>query len=413
MTAAESLSPTDFEYMGRASVPGVGISSHGLAYRPETDSFFCLWRAGQDPFNLIEFKLPSTLGTTAKCVIVKDWGPINVNNVLGISGKQLVSMRGLLWDARKGGLWCNYGSFYAVGENLPCLAFVKLNADGTNQVYGPWKVPASVHSDTVKGILIESPCDLLRVTQHRFAAFGVRGSTAQGQSWGTGLVTLAEPPLTLPPMSELTSKRVIHWPMKLVNGFGLSDFPRDSEDKATWIIGNMNVGGTATPVSYEFNTFTPITTYGQLDSLLTMTHVEDSLVYVGSYGVGYCWYGNQGSHDDASEAGVRFNNNLDSLIYPGKKCHSVSIYRGTHAEAYRTKIFIVPVSDVITQMDAGNLKIGPKHTANLSTLGGDVSLQAAEMSQLFYDPLAKRMYGINSSLGGANLPAIHVWKVNR
>ncbi len=414
LAGGESLAPGDFTYLGRAEIHDVGIAANGLAYRPETGTFFSISRGGLDPFRLFEFQLPDTLDSSEKCTLVKDWGELNPKDILRITGRELVSMRGLLWDAEQGGLWVNYGSFYARSENLPCLAFVKLNRDGTHKTFGPWKVPEKVHSDTVKGMLFEMPADLRSKTGGRqFAAFGARGSTAQGQSWGTGLVSLAKPPLSLPAMSELNCQRLIHWPMRLLpRGFAHSDFPREPEDKATWIIGNMNVGGKETPVSYEYNQFIPMKTYGQMDGLHSCTYVEDSLVYIGAYGIGYCWYGNQGSHNDASAAGVKFKNNLDSLVDPDKKCSSVSIYRGTHVEEYRLKVFILPTAAVVEGVKLGIQTISYKHAADLATLGGTVPLQAAEMTQLYYDSKSKRMYGINNG-AWERFPSIHVWQVTR
>jgi hypothetical protein len=242
-TGKQLLTADDFRYLGRVAVVGMGWSTQGLAYRPETETFFTVEKSGKDPYGLHEFSLPApTLPPepAPRVTPVKSWGPLNQEKRLAVKG-ELVSLRGLWWDAEEKRLWFNFGSFYASGANNPVLGCATLSDDGL-KVYGPWKVSDAVHADTVKGMLFPAPPSLRKITGQRLLAFGVRGSTAQGQSWGAGLVSLEPPSTSLPAGREIAASRLIHWPMKQEGGVAFSNFPRVPGDEAVFIAGNGNAG---------------------------------------------------------------------------------------------------------------------------------------------------------------------------
>lgn len=373
-----------FAFKGKSTIPNSGVSVGGLAYRKSTDTFFCINKNGFDPFVLQEIKLDEV---TNKVTVVKVWGQINdANDRLKMKGKALVSMKGLWYDESKNGLWCSYGSFYANGENLPFLAFVKLNDDGTMSVYGPWKVSAATHSDKVKGIVFYTPENYFQATGFRFFAFGSRGSTSQGQSWGIGLVGLVEPNLDLPAYSELTSSVLIHWPMKTINTISQSEFPLIPGANSKYIKGNENVNPSAGSYSYQTNTFHDIVGGGSVTSVVK---IKDNLFYLGSEGHGYQWYGNQYSHNDPTPAGIQYSNNIDSLIFPGKKTIGATTPRGGHMEEGVAVWYRIDMTDV----PATQSQVSYKEAGKLSEFGITIDpAQTGYLGQMFYNEEKQKLY---------------------
>lgn len=365
-------------YVSKATIPNVGMTSRGLAYNPETDTFFTIGAAGNAPFGLIEFKLPTTINGTNKCSIVKNWGAINdPSDPLGMVGKALTNMKGLLYDVRKKGLWCNFGSYYANGQNLPVICFVRLNSDGTKTIFGPWKVPMS---DIAKGIIMECPCHLMRLTKHRFMCFGVKGSTSQQQSWGLGLVTIEEPDLTLPPMSVLNTKVVSHWPMKVLpNGYQYSDFPRDPADKAKWITQTAEMD---------------ISSYSVMDGITSLVEVHGHMFGFGYAGKGYCWYGN--ANDYISKP---------SLLDPTKPCVSASSARGWHAEAFVHKGYRFSIKEMGDSIFAGNTSIKPGLMWTL-----DYPIQKTGMGQGYFNRDKDLVYMLVEGSGNLGAPDVSIFQ---
>lgn len=409
---AADLSPADFTYLGASPLFQTGQSNLGLAHDPVADEWYTVQKAGNDPFVIVKFKLPPVIGQN--CKILQTYPGLNVNNALGVTGWQLIGMKGLLWDGTRGGLWCSFGSFYANGANLPVLCFYKLPEQ---KLYGPWKVPAAVHSDTVKGCIINAPCELLRESNQAFCAFGVHGSTRQNQSFGAGLVSMARPDLSLPAMSELTCKRVIHWPMKTVfdpktnTSYGYSDFPRDPADFGSYILGNNDVN-LVNKWSYQANDFVPIKSFWQSDSICGMVEVRGSLMWFGYVSRGYGWYGNNVSHQDGTDAGTQWSNNIDSTIFPGQKIKGVATSRGGHAESYEPKWWMVSTAKVKAALLSGNQLLPYDLTGNTRTLGGNVVFGSAEVSNPHFDPETGllRMFNTDSKYTS---PFLHTWQVTK
>lgn len=358
------LSLSQFKYRSKHPISGTGLSLQGLAYSPERETFFSIEKAGQDPFSLVEFTVPDE----GPCRLVRRWGPINNGDPLKISGKQEAWMTGLLWDASRAGLWLSYGSYYASGVNYPCLAFLTIPEF---KLHGPWLVPPEVHSDRCKG-------PLFHWTDSQFLGmFGRRGSTAQLQSWGTGLVTCRKPDLDLPAMSVLPDVEIeIHWPMSEdANGVATSRFPREpSDDPVDWI----EKGGVY-----------PYHTSGSVDGVYSVTPVDDTLVYFGSVGRGHSWYGN--STDQTSR---------ESLLYPGQPCVSCRAARGNHCEQDRPKVYLTPLEHI----SSATKEVGYTEVADVASLGGEVALDQAETSQPVFDPDRRLLFAPNRS-------AIHVWRI--
>ena len=379
----------DFTYVGAAQIAGTGQVNYGCAYRPETDTFFIIATNGNDPYYLREIRLPPVLNDPAqKCVVVKDWGMLNVNGQLNIAGAML-SMRGLHWDTTAKVLWYSFGSFYS-GANNPFFGYVKFNDDGTKTVYGPWRVADTIHSDTTKGQFIDTPCDILRLTGYEIFAFGQRGATAQRQSGGPGLVLVKRPGWTQPAQTEVAAKSVVHWPMKTIILSGLaysySDFPRD--EPTTFI-----TGPTSAPLFTDFNT------YMQADGLHNVCVIGDTFVWTGSWAIGYSWYGGPTKYDALQ---------LDSKIYPGQKMKSVSFSQGLHAEGYRPKIFLMRKADVISAYQTGNAKVLPYESGNTQMLGGVVPMATTTFGGTYHNETQKRFYAVE--FGAPNkLPIIRVW----
>ncbi|HJT32851.1 MAG TPA: hypothetical protein VJ783_12495, partial [Pirellulales bacterium] len=178
-----NLNASDFTYLGAQSLDQWQWYS-GLAYRPETDTFFSISNAGQGPFDLVEY---SNTGAGGAFNLVKDWGNIDPNNLLQTSGAE-VRMEGLWWDDATQRLWISYGSYYNANDlNQQVLAYVTLNT-GTPVIHGPWGIVASVGSDQVKSEITAAPPQLASITGNKWMMFGGSSDTNQNMSWGTGLV---------------------------------------------------------------------------------------------------------------------------------------------------------------------------------------------------------------------------------
>lgn len=375
------MSELDIKFIRKHYVPNSGVTINGFAYKASTDTFFCINKNGFDPFVLQEIKINPNTNIAS---VVKVWGPINSvlsdgTDKLKMRGKNLVSMKGLVYDEEKNGLWCSYGSFYASGQNLPFLCFVKLNDNGTIIVYGPWKVNMSIHSDKVKGMLTRS-------RPGYFYAFGARGSTSQDQSWGIGLVEVKEPDINLPEMSELEAKILIHWPMKTINGIYQSEFPLVPGSHSVYIKGNENCNPAIGLYSYQNNTFHNIVGGG---IVLSMCKINNNMFYFGGHGNGYQWYGNQSSHNDTSPSGAYYNNNIDSQIYPGFKVVSPSFSRGTHSEETNAVWYQVDLNKL-----QGQQQVNYDYAGKISDFGGtDIpDSLISYIGQSYYDENKKLLY---------------------
>jgi len=89
------LKAEDFTYLGKVNVPNVGQQCGGLAYDPGSQKWYTVGSAGNNPFNLCEFKLDvATL--TATNVVSR--GPLNVSDVLRMNNQALPQLKGLLFD---------------------------------------------------------------------------------------------------------------------------------------------------------------------------------------------------------------------------------------------------------------------------------------------------------------------------
>lgn len=381
------LSLSKFTYEGEHKIGGVGLAGHGLFYRPASDTWFTIGTNGNAPFVVREFRL-----TAAGSAQVQDWGALNSDGRLNVSGG-LVGCRGLLYDAYWDGFWANFGSFYANYANNNFLCFVKLDyAAKTKTIEGPWRVNTSVHSDTVKGKIDDLPDDLARATGYGFLCFGERGSTAQLQSWGPGVVFISRTARDLPPGSELQAKRVVHWPMVMFSTddgvYGRSDFECDKS--LTLITG---------PVSSP--TFTTWNYLSQADGFSTMCVVDDAIVFTGVYGEGYSWYG-------AADKYAALN--LDSLLYPGQKMKSVSTARGIHVEGHRPKIILMSLAAVMDAYKTGSQKLMPYETGSIQTLGGVVPMKTTSFSGTYFNKQTRKLYMIEVGAPGS-VPIVRKWGV--
>lgn len=371
--SGSDLTSDDFTHEASVTVSGVGMSSQAIAYCQERDTFLTVAADGQNPYALKEFRVIEGAATTT---LVRSWGNLNADGRLNVTGA-LVGMRGLHYDDALGGCWLGFGSWYANGANNPCIAFVKLDATtGAMELRGPWKVGATVHSDTVKGKLFEDGLTNL-------LAFGERGSTAQLQSWGPGLVSIRKPLIDLAPQSEMMATRIVHWPMRQItlsgSSYGYSDFPRLSGKSAVLI-----TGPAATPL------FTTFSTYFQPDAINTVSLVDQTFVWTGVEARGYCWYGSPTLYDSLQ---------LDSLVYPGQKMKSANSAQGTHAEQFFPQIHFMRQDDVLRAYDqGGNKQVGFYESADMQSLGGGIVMQQARMTGSFWNPRLRKFYLLNPGL---------------
>lgn len=410
-------SPADnFTYLGASPLWQTGQSNLGLAEDPIEGVFYTVAKAGGDPFVIVKFKLPAVIGQN--CTIIQTYPGLNLNNRLGVSGYPMLGMKGLYWDKDNQWLLCSFGSFYANGANLPVICTFK-PSDGT--IGGPWKVNASIHSDTVKGMIAKLPKDLaLEVPNPKktYMAFGVKGSTSQGQSWGPGLVTVEIDP-TLASLAEMPAKRVIHWPMKSVfdthtgTAYGFSTFPREPVDQGQYILGNNDVN-LWNKWSYQFNDLVPITSFWQSDSIHAMCEIQSGcksyLMYFGWLARGYQWYGNNVSHQDGTAAGIQYNNNIDSLLFPGTKIKGVSNSRGGQAESYEPMWWIIATDKVVDAYKTRNQLVPYDFVGKTRTLGGTVVFGSAEVSNPVFNESTGLLRLINTS-SKDNSPWVHTWSV--
>lgn len=375
---AGELVPQSFTWGVSTQVSGVGQVCRGLARRADNGNFLTVGQAGNNPFNLYEFSFNGT-----KCTLVKNWGAINTNDQLRMAGRALVQMRGLRWDDNS--LLCSYGTFYSNGNNTPFLCRVVLNADGTKTVAGPWGVPSSIHSDTTKGNILRSPCAFTLFTGDKpYLAFGSRGSTAQLQSWGFGLVALSSPD-----SGVIDGQRLVHWPMRIVSGASFSDYPRDPADGPTIFHTSPTAAGVV------------VTGYSQIDGIHTLAQIDDYYVATGFSALGRIWYGQKGDM-------VAWPSALD----PTKPTMGVSNAHGFHCEGYRPKLYIYSMRDIVAGVATGNERISHRHMTDLS--GIVPVLQSAEMTGMYYDAMDRKLYLIDPGLGTttAPMPVLHVLGVN-
>lgn len=495
------LAGRDFRYLGRVNVVGMGWATSGLAHRPDTDTWFTVEKTGQPPYGLFEFKVPEPAlppDPAPKVEIVKAWGPLNQDKRLDVKG-ELVALRGLCWDPEEPQLWFNFGSYYANGANNPVLGCATLTEKGLT-VYGPWKVPEAVHSDIVKGVLFPTPPELKKITGQKLLAFGIKGSTAQKQSWGTGLVSLVAPKLNLPAQAEFHAAPIIHWPMVPNKISPYSNFPRLPRDDAIIIVGNGQTGrtirgkaqagsektmtlettvdfkpdgksprqplagcyltnqatheqleisawdnktkvatvrspwkngppakGTEYEVyfpSYERNQFEPTRgRYQAFDGLTSATWItlpdKHGLLYFGTVAIGYCWYGNQGSHSDPTPYGKKYDNNLKSLLNPKLPVHSSFEGRGGHAEAYVPRWYLVDPQQVVSLAERlakgmaspDEMQVSWKLAGDVGTLGGDVQLASPKFGQMHWNPQTRRLTVLVMPAGDNSPCELHVWEV--
>lgn len=424
------LSAADFHFLGAARAPdGVGWCM-GLTYRPSTRTFFSIGRAGRPPYRLVEYALPEPVagGEAPSASLVKDWGPLDEKQLLG-QPRGMWRMEGLFWDEAQQRLWLSWGNYYnAKGVNDPCLAFATLDPLA---LHGPWRVAADVHSEACRGQIKPAPAQLTAITHAPWTMFGGRGNTGQKQTWGTGLVAVADPG-NAPAGAETSAVSLVHWPMlsqkltdprqpnkQLIHYY--SAFPRMQGDNCRRIYGNNKVKLPDRP-SYEYNVFVDDNTHyqkgdGVFHSAWIETRSREGLFYYGRVCVGYAWYGNAEAHCDASEEGQRWQNNLESLLAPGKKCVGRTDIRGDHAERWAHRAYFVNAQDVLSAAQmamAGRLtptlgQVPPASIAALETLGGDVP-EAHALSDCFWNADERRLYLLAPGLGGG-AGTILVWNI--
>lgn len=342
--------------------------TRGITRRPN-GNFVTIGQAGNNPFNMYEFSYDGT-----KTSLVKNWGAVNVNDQLQMAGRQLVQMRGLL--AEDDTILCSYGTFYSNQVNTPFLCSVVLDAS-SKYVYGPMSVDSSIHSDTVKGNICQSHCAIRLFTDNKkYLAFGSRGSTAQLQSWGFGLVAIG---------ADMSATRLVHWPMKSVNGVSFSDYPRDVNDGPTvWHKSASDPG-------------TSVTTYGQCDSIHTMAVVGDYIICTGVSAIGRTWYGQKWDMTI-----------FQSLIDPTKQTVGVNNPHGLQAEGYKSKLYVYRISDIVAAIVAGHQRVEHCYVCDLGSIVP--SLQSYEMTGIHFDPIENRLYITDPGLGtaAAPVPMLHV-----
>lgn len=349
-----SVNAQTFRYVRTDKMPGaVGICPRGLTQLPN-GNWLTSPKSGN--FELVEFS-----GTS----VIRNHGSINADNKLNMAGRPLAQVRGLLAEGDT--VLCSFGSFYANGANTNFLCRVRLTDPLT--VESVYSVPATIHSDTVKGCVLPADCAMRTLTGKTHLAFGSRGSTAQGQSWGIGLVAVTP---------GESAERLIHWPMKTVNKVSFSDFPRDPADGPTiWMQPNFG---------------TVVETYGQCDSVTQVVDIGESFVFTGTAALGRTWYGLKTDYQT-----------WPSAIDPTKPCIGVNSPHGLHAEGYRAKYWLISKRDVFT---------GKAYTSvgNLRDLGGSVPLQSSEVSGVWSD--GKTLMAIDPSPGNS-AAQIHIWEVTQ
>lgn len=423
------LSADDFHFLGAARVPdGVGWCM-GLTYRPSTGTFFSIGKAGRPPYRLVEYALPEPLvgGDTPRSSLVKDWGPLDERQLLS-PPRGMWRMEGLFWDDATQRLWLSWGNYYnARLVNDPCLAYATLEP---LELHGPWRVPTGVHSETCRGQIKPAPAALAAITHAPWIMFGGRGNTGQNQTWGTGLVAVAEP-ANAPAGAEVSAVRLVHWPMlsqkfadprqpnKQLNHW-YSAFPRMEGDMCRRITGNTNVKLPNRP-SYEYNVFVDDNSHyqsgdGIFHSAWIETRSREGLFYYGRVCIGYAWYGNAEAHCDASAEGQRWQNNLESLLVPGQPCIDHG-ERGNHAERRPNRAYFVNPQDVLAAAQlamAGRLtsaaaQVPPASISDLEKLGGDVPA-ARTLSDCYWNAEERRLYILAPGLGGGG-GTILVWSI--
>lgn len=410
LLTAAPLSTADFTFLGAATANiNQGFLS-GFAYRPETNTFFTIGGAGSRPYDLIEMSVPVGPGNST---LVKDWGDIDPNNALQSSGS-LISMQGLWWDDANQRLWISWGSYYnATHANSPCLAYLTLDT-GAPVIHGPWYVSPTVGSDNVRGSIVPAPPELTAITGQPFMSLPGMGSTAQDESWGEQLVSLADPS-SLPVGGTSSAEQLINWPelsRQVVNpndgttfNYHYSNFPRMAGDSVITIKGNDNVSPPTT-LSYQTNVYINGTTMTEGDGLYQGVWIDTpqltGLVYFGRLSLGYAWYGNPNAHADSSAQGVAYGNDLTSIMNPGQPLIDSLNHRGNHADEWAWRAYFVSPQDVLntaSKVKAGtatpaDLQISPYSIADMATLGGNVPAQGGgtTSSGIYFDSATSILY---------------------
>lgn len=429
------LQPSDFQYQGCLRFPNItGAMVRGLAYRPDTNTFFVIGIVAGMGYPLFEVNLTAPkafLGNAPAMTIARYWGELNVGGALNLfdkGGKSLPmqSIDGLHWDAETQTLWGSFGSYYANGTDTNCIFAAKIDTNATANakavqppavtpglsIAGVWGV--DTHSDLVKGTINPAPPSLAAATGKKFACFGIRGSTAQGQSWGTGLVAVGDP-LVVANGGQVPSEKVIHWPME---GFGTgndpagsgspySEFPRDN------LFAYINNGGdgNATNPGTGAIVIPPNGRYQQLDGMDQFSWIETTtgktaLIYFGHVCRGYLWYGNYDTHYD-----------FTSLIWPPSKCiDTYETSRGTHAERYDPAFWLTDPAAVIGAVGKGGAPVLPYHAGDPTWLGSKSAFVPQIIGYKFGDHYWDKANGLLYVLThGSRLPywisIVNVWKV--
>ncbi len=431
-----------FQYEGMALLPtnasgsaqSIGMVGYGLTYRPSTNTFFMTGIKKGDgvrddaAFNLYEVELHQA-PTLAECrktppKIVRDWGPLNPSpyTTLPMGERTIPKMEGLYWDESHERLYFTYGNFYNPRQsNDPVLGYVTFENDHVN-IYGPWTVKPNIHSERTKGCLWEMPKELQDLTGHRWGMFGIRGSTSQLQSWGTGLCSVAEP---TQPNEVLDGKLIIYWALKAKayeNGHthAWSDFPRNNNYKI--VLGNDDCGGLVHPTSYENNVLldTPeVGQYQQFDMVKHCSYLKvnnfEGLIYFGTLGAGWGWYGNENAHRDPSVKGMVYNNNLNSLAYSGQCRSPQSPDKGTHAELYKGYWWIVQMEDILESVRGNrDSQVGYHSCGEVASLGGAPILPPVNMKPDFgdhyWDRENQRLWVVSHNVNQGD-SIVNIWKV--
>ena len=394
-----NLNASDFTYLGAQSLGQYNAFS-GLAYRPETNTFFSILGAGQPPFDLVEF---SNTGPSGGYNLVKNWGDLDTGGIAAaLSGATLPQMEGLWWDDATQRLWVSFGDYYNANHvNYQVLAYVTLDT-GTPVLHGPWGVVASVFSDQVKSEITPAPPQLASITGNQWMMFGGSANTNQDMSWGAGLVSVADPS-SLAAGSLTSAEEIINWPMQYssVTGDAYTDFP--SGTSVTNINGNGDVNPPTT-LSYEYNEL--VNEGGHLiagDRLSNYTFIDtgnvEGFIYVGLVANGYAWYGNYNAHDDTSATGVSYQNNMTSLVHPGQPLVDGNTERGFHADQWQYNAYFVNYQDVLNSATAvqngtataATLQVAPNSITSLSTLGGSND-GGWNIIGSYFDPVTDNLY---------------------